>query len=436
VDAGFATTVMGSLAAACLFVSPATSSGPWTGILLGLNVGLMLGTKGSGLPFATVVIAAVVAVSAVARRRHPADPVRVSCWPPLAAVLVALAVGGYWYVRNALVTGNPLYPFRLQFGQRVLAQGFDPQFLAGGTVEALAGYARWSWRFVAWLQPDAPIRGPYSAGGLGYIWLAGALPAIGYWWVRVIRDRARGPAWALGLVTGVVGVLYVIQPAAWEARYTLWLLALGLPCLGAAIGDAAARWRSRPGHLAVLAIGLALAAVAVWESHRTLTLEWSAHRSSRSPGGAGAFRDPADVHFPGLADAPGFKDFLASRTVARGRWSRRQHAGTFLGGVLAMPLGARQVLAVPALSQADLASPLGTASGRQEPSPEGIAQAQAAGATWFLWESDAPGDTPAALLPFTERYSYRVADDVSFELFRIGRASATPAPDGQDPTTP
>lgn len=64
-------------------------------------LGLAVGTKYAGvvlaLPFAVVAVAAI--------RRKPV-PTRAA----LAALGVFIATGGFWYLRNLVVTGNPLYP--------------------------------------------------------------------------------------------------------------------------------------------------------------------------------------------------------------------------------------------------------------------------------------------------------------------------------------
>ena len=40
-----------------------------------------------------------------------------------ALLLLPLCTGGYWYVRNAMLTGNPLYPLEVRLLGRVVAQG-------------------------------------------------------------------------------------------------------------------------------------------------------------------------------------------------------------------------------------------------------------------------------------------------------------------------
>ena len=64
-------------------------------------LGLAAGTKYVGLPFA-LPFALAAALSSKSGRPRPRDL--------MAAAAVVFATGGFWYLRNALVTGNPFYP--------------------------------------------------------------------------------------------------------------------------------------------------------------------------------------------------------------------------------------------------------------------------------------------------------------------------------------
>jgi hypothetical protein len=83
-----------------------------TALLTGTALGLLLATKYIGLLFAPVVLA-VLAVAVLIERRS-ADAARPS-YPRLAALALLLAAalaltGGYTYLRNAVTTGNPVFP--------------------------------------------------------------------------------------------------------------------------------------------------------------------------------------------------------------------------------------------------------------------------------------------------------------------------------------
>lgn len=76
---------------------------PWA-LLCGLACGLAAGTKYAALPVLAV-LASVLSIALIARGRRHGVILEAAI-----AGCAALATGAYWYVRNALDTGNPFYP--------------------------------------------------------------------------------------------------------------------------------------------------------------------------------------------------------------------------------------------------------------------------------------------------------------------------------------
>jgi hypothetical protein len=111
---------LGSLFAAALFFFwRARRTGEAASLVLGaMALGLMLGTKYNSLPLAIlalpVLAAALVSVRRTSRR-----------WLLITALalLAILLGGGYWYARNAWLTGSPVYPFRVDLGKWNLIPG-------------------------------------------------------------------------------------------------------------------------------------------------------------------------------------------------------------------------------------------------------------------------------------------------------------------------
>jgi hypothetical protein len=333
IDPGFVSTVMASLAASMVFVFDETRSRWWSAALLGITAGLCLGSKGTGLPF-TVVFLSAATVGAVwihvTERRKFALP-RLGI-----VVLVLFLVGGYWYTRNAVVAGNPTYPMALQVGEKTIIEGADHvELLAGNVPPWLERYPGALRMFVSWLQPDAPISGFDPTGGMGYIWIAGAVPSILFLWLLAARRRFPGPVREFAFLTVLILCLLVVQPARWWARFTVWLHALGLPSIALAAYYAADRWRTSRWHAVTLILAVSMIGVAVWESNRTLDLEWEVGRTSEVAGVDARFETSLEHVFPGMADTPGFEEFFAANKIARSPWG---HHGTLLGGILAMPL--------------------------------------------------------------------------------------------------
>src|ERR1700694_822397 len=105
--------------------SPDSYGGTGTLALGGLAAGGALGTKPTGVVFAPVLLglaALAVLLHEGSTRRKVRD---------LAVVLLApLVMAGYWYARNALLTGNPLYPLQVSALGRVwLAGWYGPEVM-------------------------------------------------------------------------------------------------------------------------------------------------------------------------------------------------------------------------------------------------------------------------------------------------------------------
>ncbi|MFQ5417300.1 MAG: hypothetical protein ACE5FL_09670 [Myxococcota bacterium] len=95
-------------------VKPADAAG------LALAGGLLLGTKYLAIVF---LVAFLPVLAWVKWRCLRVFRARLAKPAVVAALLLAYWIGGYWYVRNFVATGNPFYPFRLAVGRTVLFDG-------------------------------------------------------------------------------------------------------------------------------------------------------------------------------------------------------------------------------------------------------------------------------------------------------------------------
>ncbi|MEO6089371.1 MAG: hypothetical protein ABIQ18_40290, partial [Umezawaea sp.] len=190
-----------------------------------LSTAVLSGTKGNGLIWAAAlgVTAAVLALIQVRRGRLPGSAALRAVGGGVAACLL---LGGWWYLRNAVATGNLLYPFEVRIGSRVLAAGpvrvdevltVPPR--GAGRPWPVAVLASWAADLLPWQHGSYDYQ--QRAGGLGPLWswlgVSAAPVAVGLW-------RRRNPAL---LALAPVLVVFVVQPYPWWARFTLPLAALG-----------------------------------------------------------------------------------------------------------------------------------------------------------------------------------------------------------------
>ncbi len=116
--------VAGYLLAAYFFLRFARGEGDTPALVLGaLAAGGALGTKAVGVVFIPPLIA--LAIGGILVQSGPA---RTKVARVLVVALVPLVSGGYWFVRNGLLTGNPLYPLEVRvLGQTVLPGWYGPE---------------------------------------------------------------------------------------------------------------------------------------------------------------------------------------------------------------------------------------------------------------------------------------------------------------------
>lgn len=149
-------------------------------------------------------------------------------------VLISVLLGAYWYVRNIHQFGNPLWPFEISAGDRVLLSGTHD-------LSWLTTLSNWSPRMANhWLAYDrmnlftllwscwvesvphyAPTMQAY--GGLGAHWFIFGIPAVIALFVQGVRRRQAH----LLVFACVLVLVFVFSAAPAVARYTLYLAGVG-----------------------------------------------------------------------------------------------------------------------------------------------------------------------------------------------------------------
>ena len=229
-------------------------------VVAGLAAGLVLGTKGTGPIWAVVLLVAAVAAAMVAVRRGQVRR------PSAAAGLVTAAgmgavLGGWWYVRNAVTTGNPVYPFAVRLADTTV---FPGPIDVGETLTVPPAGADAPWPVTVALSWAGDLdfwnQGTYDyqqrLGGLGPLWPWLGLPLLAATVVVLVRRRN-----VLLLPVAAVAVVFLVQPYAWWARFTLPLAALGAIAIALTATQAPWPWLRRAVQAAALVLAVASVAL-------------------------------------------------------------------------------------------------------------------------------------------------------------------------------
>jgi hypothetical protein len=190
-----------------------------------LCAGFLSGIKGIGLLWAAALVLTAVVIAVVHVRRGRLTGSRAA--RALLGVIGACALfGGWWYVRNTVDTGNPLYPFEVRVGDWSIFRGplrvqdvLTQPGKGAGSSWPVAVVASWAAELLPWRHGSYDYQ--QRLGGLGPLWSWLGLLTIP---VVIALWRRRSPA--LAAIAPVFAVL-LVQPYRWWARFTLPLAAVG-----------------------------------------------------------------------------------------------------------------------------------------------------------------------------------------------------------------
>jgi hypothetical protein len=148
---------------------------------------------------------------------------------------------------------------------------------------------------------------------------------------------------------------------------------------------------------------------AVYEAEITMALEQRTARVKREGSTRYEYPSSQQYMFPGFDKVQVFEEFTRARRIARSVWGRM---GTLMGGVLAQPLGAREIHVLPAA-----------------PSGADLVHLREAGISWVIWDVIGAGEVPQLLQNETaEEYVYQEGSDVDFRIIRLKARSRAPDP--------
>ena len=230
-----------ALAALHGLVRFASTGRPERLVVAGLATGLVLGTKGTGVVWAAA-LAVVALVLVVRAGRASKSARRVAIRAGAGFLVTCLAAGSYWYVRNWAEVGNPLYPFQVEAAGTTLFDGPveiddvltqpDPERTESRPVQVIRSWAA---------DVDFWGQGSYEyqqrLGGLGPLWPWLGLPLLLPFVVALVRRR--NPAL---IALAAIALVFLVQPYAWWARFTIPLMAAGALAIAGSAAWAPRRW--------------------------------------------------------------------------------------------------------------------------------------------------------------------------------------------------
>ncbi|NOZ69465.1 MAG: hypothetical protein GXP46_09560 [Deferribacteres bacterium] len=203
-------------------------------VLAGLATGILLGSKGSGPLFVIILSAAVLA------RNLYENPASAEVSPgrcraikksfsnyAVCFLLPVLLMGAYWYAKNWVLYGNPVYPMEITIFNITLFKGLYSGMVesAPRVINQLSPLQR---PLYVWLENIRYYLYDSKLGGLGPVWFILFLPSVVFSIAyAVIKKRKDYLA-----VCIVFAAAFLLYPRNWNPRYVIFIAGLGAVSFG------------------------------------------------------------------------------------------------------------------------------------------------------------------------------------------------------------
>ncbi len=369
VDSAYASCAVGCIA---MLIHLSKAKKPeWKGILVfGAAMGLALSVKSTSIVLIGLAMLALVGVwikdvfsptSALANRPAARQLAKTSTRRLailLIIALIALAGGGYWYIRNYFMTGTPLYPVGVTILGKTIFPGVSVSEAISENFNTLSQlkyespilrvFYTWAQGLTTW---PVSIKGYDTRdAGLGFLWLFGCIPSIGisfFFFPKLTPAQKR----SLLILAGVSGLAFLTAPMNWWARYTVWIYMLGLPCFALVLTRSVLNQKARiwPRRVASVWMTICLGLLLFEAAYCTVDVIALASPGSLRSNLANAFKPgtwdwPTSYLFPDMQGTILENILTQSGTVEIGPYGNMEfwrYVG--LVGQLSQPIGARHL---------------------------------------------------------------------------------------------
>ena len=195
-------------------------------VLSGLSLGLLLGSKPTGPLFFGLVSGIVLVREAVGGFRCGAIGSRMREWL-VYFILPAVFAGGYWYIRNWLYHGNPVYYMDVSvFGTQIF-KGLESNWVESAP-DVINGLNYLTGLVHVWMDRVGYYMYDSRLSGFGPIWFILFLPSILFSLVYAVLKRK----YDLLFVIMLFIITFLLHPRNWTTRYVIFFIGLGAVSFG------------------------------------------------------------------------------------------------------------------------------------------------------------------------------------------------------------
>lgn len=209
-----------------------TNAGKLSLLLAGLSAGVLLGSKPTA-PLFIFMIAAALLFRRAFRSRDPFSsiPLNKKAFVYMTRfILPVVLTGGYWYIRNWVLHGNPVYYMDVSLIGHTLFKGLESDWVESSPdiIESL-GYIRSL--FYVWQERVGYYMYDSRLSGFGPIWYILFLPAMVFSFVYGMVKKRHNFLFIFTLIL----VTFLIHPRNWTTRYVIFIVGAGALSFGLAL---------------------------------------------------------------------------------------------------------------------------------------------------------------------------------------------------------
>jgi hypothetical protein len=204
-------------------------------VLAGLSAGILLGSKPTG-PLFIAVMAGGIFMKGILKKFVPAGAVSNgkgygrSEWFKTYLVyfmLPVLCAGGYWYIRNWLFYGNPVYYMDVSVLNVTLLKGLESNWVEPSP-EIIENLNYVTGLFYVWLERVDYYMYDSRLSGFGPIWFVLFLPSMMFSVIYAVIKKK----YSFLFVCAILAVTFLIHPRNWTTRYVVFIVGLGALSFG------------------------------------------------------------------------------------------------------------------------------------------------------------------------------------------------------------
>jgi hypothetical protein len=203
--------------------------------LAGLTTGILLGSKGSG-PLFVAVLSVVIVINEIRKHMGLRKKTSLSMHAILKKslkfylvyfLLPVFLLGGYWYMKNWVLYGSPVYPMEISVFNVKIFKG-----LYNGIVEPVPRIidelSYLTRPLYVWSENTKYYLYDSRLGGLGPIWFILFLPAVVFSLCYAVIKRRK----KFLVISLIFIAVFLMYPRNWTPRYVIFMVGLGALSFG------------------------------------------------------------------------------------------------------------------------------------------------------------------------------------------------------------